>query len=112
MEPIIAILIVFSSIVAIFYLFISTRHKERMSLIENGVDASTLYPNNRRVRPIWKILLVNIALLLVGIGLGVFIGGVLHQFSGMKEEIVMPGTIFTMAGLGLFLGYRLSSKID
>ncbi|MFY0643981.1 MAG: hypothetical protein JXR19_05905 [Bacteroidia bacterium] len=112
MEPIIAIFVVFSSIVAIFYLFVTTRHKERMSLIDKELSSDLLYPNNRKTKPVLKVLLVNFALLLIGVGLGIFIGGAFHQYAGMNEEIAMPGTIFTMAGLGLFIGYKISSKLD
>jgi hypothetical protein len=112
MEAIVAMIVVFSTVFGIFYLFINTRHKQRMALIEKGADASLFYNKNVRPKTIWKILLVNIALLLIGIGLGVFIGGAIHQFAGIIEEIAMPGSIFTFAGLGLFFGFRVSSKID
>lgn len=112
MEPIIALLVVFASIVGVIYLLVSTRHKERMALIEKGMDASILHPQKRPVKTIWKILLVNLALLLVGIGLGVFLGGSLHQFAGMTEEIAFPASIFTLAGSGLFVGYKISSRMD
>ncbi len=52
----------------------------------------------------WKVIVVNIALLMMGIGLGIFIAGILSQVVGVDEDIAYPGTIFLMAGAGLFTG--------
>ncbi len=104
--------IIFGVIFGVFYLFISSRHKERLALIDKGADASIFYSNNRKSSPVWKILILNLAMILLGIGIGIFVAGILHYNLGVDEEIAYPGTIFTMAGLGLFAGFRLSQKLD
>ncbi len=101
---------VFALIFGIFYLYISARNKERMALIEKGGDASIFYAKDKRITPIWKVVVINIALLLMGIGLGIFMGGFFTEL-GMDEDIAMPGTILFMAGLGLFLGFYLTKKL-
>lgn len=40
MEAVIVMAIIFGTLFGIVYLFISARHKERLSLIEKGADAS------------------------------------------------------------------------
>lgn len=104
--------IIFGVIFGVFYLFISSRHKERLALIEKGADASIFYSKNRKSSPIWKVLILNFAMIFLGIGVGIFIAGILHYHLGVDEEIAFPGTIFTLAGLGLFAGFRLSQKMD
>lgn len=104
--------IIFGVIFGIFYLFISARNKERLALIEKGADASIFYSKNKRVTPMWKVIVVNLALLLMGIGLGIFIAGILHQTLGVDEDIAYPGTIFLMAGAGLFAGFYLTKKLN
>jgi hypothetical protein len=106
------VLIIFGVIFGIFYLFISARNKERLALIEKGADASIFYSKNKRATPMWKVIVVNIALLLMGIGLGIFIAGILHQVIGVDEDIAYPGTIFLMAGAGLFSGFYLTKKLN
>lgn len=101
----------FGVIFGIFYLFISARNKERLALIEKGADASIFYNKDRRVTPAWKVVLLNLALLLMGIGAGVFIAGILESM-GVDEEVAYPGTIFFMAGLGLFIGFYLTKKLS
>ena len=57
---------IFGVLFGIYYLFISARNKERMALIEKGADASIFYSSkNKRITPIWKVLILNISLLLL-----------------------------------------------
>ncbi len=109
-SEVIVVPIMFGVIFGIFYLYISARNKERLALIEKGADASIFYAKDRKATPIWKVLVINVALLLMGIGLGIFLGGLFTDVMGMEEEIAMPGTILFMAGLGLLGGFFLTKK--
>ncbi|KAA1246662.1 DUF6249 domain-containing protein [Aquimarina sp. RZ0] len=104
---------IFGVIFGIFYLFISSRNRERMALIEKGADASIFYSSKeKRVTPIWKVLILNLSLLLMGVGIGIFIAGILHYTLGVEEEIAYPGTIFLMAGVGLFTGFTMTKNLE
>ena len=94
------------------YLYFSTRHKERLALIEKGVDATIFMQGKRHTAPIWKVLILNLALLGMGIGLGIFLAGILHYNLGVQGDIAWPGTIFFMSGLGLLTGFYLTKNID
>ncbi len=111
-SELIIIPILFGVIFGIFYLFISARNKERLALIEKGADASIFYGKNKRVTPIWKVIVINLALLLIGIGLGIFIAAILHYNLGVDEDVAYPGTIFLMAGIGLFSGFYFTKKLN
>lgn len=112
MEEAIVLIIIFGTLFGTVYLHYSTRHKERLALIEKGVDASIFVRSKKSATaPTWKIFVVNAALLSMGIGLGIFLAGILHQVIGLDEEIAFPGAIFTMAGLGLFAGFKITSAI-
>jgi Domain of unknown function (DUF6249) len=102
----------FGVIFGIFYLFISARNKERLALIDKGAEASIFYGRNHRVTPIWKVIVINFALLLMGIGVGIFIAALLHQSLGVNEDVAYPGTIFLMSGIGLFSGYYFTKKLN
>ena len=99
MEAIITVSL-FLMIFGIFYLFLSTRNKERLALIEKGVDARIF------------IIILNLALLLMGIGIGVFIGLILSTYTSMDNDGIYPAAIFTMAGVGLFIGFYMTKKLD
>lgn len=108
---VIIVALVFGTIFGISYLYYSTRNKERLALIDKGADASIFNQGRRSGVPMWKIMILNIALLLVGIGLAVFIAALLTE-AGLDEDVAYPGTIFVMAGLGLFAGYTLTKKLE
>ncbi|WP_411031616.1 DUF6249 domain-containing protein [Spongiimicrobium sp. 3-5] len=103
----------FIIIFGIFYLFFSSRNKERLALIEKGADAN-IFVRERRTNatPVWKILLLNLALLLIGIGLAIFMASLMVNNFGLYEEVAYPGTIFLMAGIGLLTGFTLTKKLD
>ena len=103
----------FLVIFGIFYLHYSTRNKERLALIEKGADASIFVSAKKRATPsIWKILILNLSLLLMGIGIGVFVGSIIHYGLGVDDEIAYPGTLFLMAGIGLFTGFKMSKNLS
>ena len=107
--PISFFLVVF----AITYLYFSTRNKERMALIEKGADASIFVSTKKaRTAPVWKVLVLNLALLLMGIGSGIMIGGLLRSNLNVHWDVAMPGSIFFMAGTGLLVGFFLTKKLD
>lgn len=103
----------FLVIFGICYLYFSTRNKERMALIEKGADASIFVRGKKeKAAPFWKILILNLALLLMGIGAGIVIGGIVYSNFNVDDDIAMPGSIFLMAGTGLFIGFFLTKKLD
>ncbi|HEX9826232.1 MAG TPA: hypothetical protein VGA80_06505, partial [Flavobacteriaceae bacterium] len=61
------VFIIFGSVFAIAYLYFSTRNKERLALIEKGADASIFVRGKQHTAPIWKVFILNLALLLIGI---------------------------------------------
>lgn len=104
--------IIFGVIFGIFYLFISARNRERLALIEKGADASIFYGKDRKATPMWKVVIINLALLCMGIGIGIFIAALLNQVLNLDEEVAYPGTIFLMAGIGLFSGFYFTKKLN
>lgn len=111
MEEILVPAIVFGTIFGIVYLFFSTRHKERIALIEKGASADIFISSKKKSVSIWKLFLLNLGLLLLAIGIGVFIAALLVN-AGIEDGIAYPGTIFMMSGIGLLTGFYLSIKMN
>lgn len=105
-------LIVFSSLFGIVFVFLSTRNKERLALIDKGADAK-LFNSGKKLS--FGELILNLALLAIGIGVGVLVGAMFEK-GGMEEDIAYPSSIFIFGGLGLvasfFLNRKLSQKED
>jgi len=105
------VLIIFGTLFGIIYVAVSSRTRVRLALIEKGADASIFTSGLTKNSNIFSIVLVNLSLLLVSVGIGIFLAAILHQSFNIDADVAYPGTIFTVAGIGLFIGYKLSSKI-
>ncbi len=101
----------FAVVFGLFYLYISSRNRERLALIEKGADAS-IFARGEGRSPIWKVIILNIALLLMGIGIGIFIATLIDHYSSIDTDAIYPATIFLMAGAGLFVGFKMTSNLD
>lgn len=105
--------IIFGTVFGIFYLFLSTRHKERLALIEKGMEAKIFSRGDAKSpAPFWKVFILNLAVLLMGIGVGVLTAMILESVFNFYEDALYPGIIFLMAGIALFVGFTLTKKLD
>lgn len=102
--PIVAIVGFFSSIIIVAYLFFTTRHKERMALLEYDKTASVF-----QSMQIKRSGALKYGLVLVLGGLGLLMGSLLETL-GLNDEVAFFSMIFVGAGAGLLIYYRLSEK--
>lgn len=125
MGPEIVFIFIFAVIFGIFYLYFSTRNKERLALIEKGADASIFMSvQNRKAAPFWKILILNLGLLAMGIGVGILLGSLLSYnfgYSGsyqdrptnyISSETLYAASIFLCAGASLLIGFKVTKSLD
>ncbi|MDY2587250.1 DUF6249 domain-containing protein [Winogradskyella aquimaris] len=99
----------FAAIFGMVYLYFSTRNKERLALIEKGADAS-IFNLGKRSGSSWKVIVINLAFLLMGIGLGLFIANLLETTTNLDEDVIYPAMTFLMAGVGLYVGFTQTKK--
>ena len=96
----------FASLFGIMYLYLTTRNKERMALIEKGADASLFHSGQKAS---WGSVILSLAFLAIGIGLGVLVGAAFEMI-GMDDEVAYPACIFIFAGLGLVTSYFVNKR--
>ncbi len=106
-EDILIPLIIFSCLFGVMYVYLTTRNKERLALIEKGADAKLF--NSGKKNGLGQFIL-NIALLAVGIGIGILIGALFNQ-GGMEEEVAFTSCIFIFGGFGLLTSFFINRKI-
>lgn len=105
--------VIFGSIFGVFYLFFSTRNKERLALIEKGLEAKIFAQGEKgNPAPFWKVFILNLAVLSMGVGLGILTAMLLESILEIDEDALYAGVIFLMAGAGLFVGFTLTKKLD
>lgn len=111
-EEILIPISLFLAVFGIVYLYLSTRNKERLALIEKGVDASVFMRGKKDGAEFYKVFLLNFALLLIGIGGGVLLALLLATYTSLDQDALYPAMIFLTAGAFLFVGFTMTKKLD
>ncbi|MGB8490863.1 MAG: DUF6249 domain-containing protein [Bacteroidales bacterium] len=106
METLIGFISFFAMLFGIFYLFLTTRNRERMALIEKGADASLFNTGREKIKFLnWNKLPLKIGMFLIGIGLGLIAGAILDSLDIMRRGPDYLSMIFIFGGLSLVLFY-------
>ena len=91
-----------------FYVFFTGRHRERMSMIDKGVDANIFYSKQRAsISPTLKL-----GMLFVGISFGILMGEILNNSISMNRGTAYVSMIFLFGGLSLIINFLIERKID
>ena len=98
----------FALIFGIVYIFLMTRNRERLALIEKGADAKLFKTGGKSHA---GVIVLNIALLAIGIGIGVLLGYVMET-QGMDDEVAYPAMIFLWGGIGLLAAWFINRKLN
>ena len=106
MEAIFVPLIVFASIFGMVFVWLSTRNKERLALIEKGADAS-LWTVKKEHRTNYTL---KFGMLAVGIGIGILVGSLIGTYTAIDEDVAFPSMIFLFAGGFLIANAMMEKK--
>lgn len=99
----------FALVFAMLYVFLTTRNKERMAMIERGTDPGVFKTSGLKIS---KFLTLKFGLFFVGIALGVLFGNILSDATTLEEGTCYVSMIFLFGGLGLVAGYWAQSKLE
>jgi hypothetical protein len=94
---------VFLCIFGVLYVFLTTRNKERLAMIEKGADPSIFAQRRTRGG-------IKLGLLAIGVAMGILVGQMLMHFTSMDEEPAVMSMIFLFAGSGLVVEHFLAKK--
>lgn len=95
-------------VVSLFYISTTTRHKERMALIEKGLSPG------EHIRDRYWMNAIKAGLLATGVGTGFLLALFIDEniIPHIDNPAIYPGMIFLSGGLGLVLFYALFNKKD
>jgi hypothetical protein len=103
LTPVFVLLIIFGTIYGIVYLAI--RKKERMAILEKGIDASKL-----EFQKEGKSNSLKYGLLLIGISIGLLLGDLLSITTELQEEVAYFSMVFIFGGLALVIFHFIDRK--
>ncbi|MBS0029197.1 DUF6249 domain-containing protein [Chitinophaga sp. 22321] len=94
-------------IFGISYYYFTTRHRERMSLLEKGLP-SDFFSNTFQLRP----LLLVLGIVVIGIAVGLLTGNLLRSWriAGI-EEVAFPFAFFLCLGISLVVSYFVLKSV-
>lgn len=94
----ITIIIFFAAVFGIFYLFFTTRHRERMNMIDKGMSLQPARPLDHPLRSLKS------GLLLIGVGIGFLVGFLFQEAAAPGGEY---GPLPYAVGMCIFGGLAL-----
>jgi len=96
----------FAAVFGVIYVYLTTRNKERMALIEKGASAELF---NKPVKEgKWGL---KLGIMAIGVGIGILLANMLVSAQLLDEEVAFPSMIFIFAGIGLVASYYITSRI-
>jgi hypothetical protein len=112
MEGVLAFIAFLATVFGIFYVFVTTRNKERMSLIEKGADASLFNTGKEGQKSWfnWNKVTLKLGMLLMGVGVGIIAGSILDSMNIMEHGADYTSMVFVFGGFSLVLFYLIDRK--
>ncbi len=104
MEGIFVPISMFLGVFAILYVYWTTRTKERLALIDKGMDASIFQTTPA------KYALLKWGIFLIGVAVGVISGYALS--TSINEVVAFFTMIFFFGGVGLIVAYFITNKLS
>lgn len=86
-------------------IFLNIRKKERLMLIQAGLDPATFEKN---AKP--SLTTIKLGMLLVAIGLGVLLANIIVNVTVMDRDAVYFSIVFLFGGISLLVSYFLERK--
>lgn len=109
-DEIVIPIVVFATLFGILYIFFTTRHKERLALIEKGADASLFNTGKKGRGHTWHTL--KFGMFMVGIALGILLGNILRVTTQLDEEVAYFSMIFLCGGTSLIMFHMYERKMN
>ena len=103
MEEVFVIMVVFSAIFGVIYVAVSAWNRQRIAMIEAGINPVRKRRNRKHSR-------LRIAMLLTCIPTGILIGNVIHPLFNLDAEEAAILFAFLFGGLALIATYVIEEK--
>ena len=96
----------FATLFGIVYIVVITRYRERMSMIEKGIDPLIFRSKDRG-----SFNTLKFGMLSMGIACGLLMGNVLYTSDAIERAPAFFSMIFLFGGLSLILNFFIERKL-
>lgn len=96
----------FASIFGIIYVFLITRHREHMSMLEKGIDPSIFRSKGKG-----PSMTLKFGMLCIGISIGILLGNVLYNKDILDKAVAYLSMTFLSGGISLVLNFLVDRKL-
>lgn len=104
MENIVISISTFACLFGCLYVYMTTRHRERMAMIEKGIQYE--FGKKMTIQNIW----MKIAFLSIGVGIGLLLGALLNEFTLIESGICYGSMVALCGGFGLIASHYIKSN--
>jgi hypothetical protein len=111
MEGIVIPVSFFLMVFAIVYIAITTRNRERLAMIEKGVDPK-LFTSEPKPVKISGYATFKWGLFMVGLAVGLFIGALLEQYTDLPDGPMYISMILVFGGIALIIAYLMKNRLE
>jgi uncharacterized membrane protein len=98
----------FATVFGLVYVVISARNKERLALIDKGLDVSTL---RNKTSTHGRYDALKFGILLIGLAIGLLLGNMLESYTRIQEEVAYFSMILLFGGIALLIYYAIIKKL-
>jgi len=104
MENIAISISMFACVFGCLYVYWTTRHRERMAMIEKGIQ----YEFSKKV-PFLNIWM-RLAFLSIGVGIGLLLGALLNEYTVLEKPICFGSMVTICGGFGLIASHYIKPR--
>lgn len=118
MEGVIVFMMLCATIYGIMYLQTNTRHRERMDMLDKGIDPKIIFgntPNTKSTKNrliFYLLFFLKIGMILIGVGVGFLVANYLHYILGFEGKIAMFSSITLSIGISLVAFYLIGRRVE
>ncbi|MFC1561164.1 DUF6249 domain-containing protein [Candidatus Latescibacterota bacterium] len=105
--PILASLIFFVLIAVLIFLYIMAKQKERIVLIEKGIDITKI--NSKKYVHYTNM---RIGILLIALAIGLIVGYIFTSITNMNVYIIYAVSLLMCEGIGFLIYYYMNKNLN
>lgn len=107
-----------ATIYGIVYLQTNTRHRERMEMLDKGIDPTAIFGNTTNTKStknrlsFYLLFFLKIGMILIGVGVGILLASYLHYVIGIRQQIAMGASVTLSIGISLVIFYLFGRRVE